>query len=73
VPDLRPDTDRATALLELTEAIVRAEMQAIFLCRAVEARAAAGRDCAGLHRLIDSAEARLAALERRRERLLDER
>ena len=60
---------RRQAILDLGEAIIRAELQIMLLCQVVSIRAAAGRDCAQLHSLIDSGETRLAALEAEQKQL----
>ena len=62
---------RRQAMRDLGEAIIRAELQIMLLCQVVAIRAAAGRDCVQLHGLIDSGEARLAALEAEQKRLTE--
>ena len=64
---------RRHALMDLAEAIIRAEMQVLLLCQVVAIRAAAGRDCVRLHALIDSGEARLSALEAEQKRVTGKR
>jgi acid phosphatase family membrane protein YuiD len=62
MPDER-DTAYEHVGLELVEAIIRAEFQAVLLCAAVAIRAGAGRDYAGLNGLIASGDRRIAEME----------
>src|SRR3954451_21738018 len=69
-----PDPHNLPPGIELVEAIIRAEFQAVLLCAAVAIRAGAGRDCAGLNGLIASGDRRIAEMEGEQlERLAGER
>ena len=57
-----PDPHNLPPGIELVEAIIRAEFQAVLLCAAVAIRAGAGRDCAGLNGLIASGDRRIAEM-----------